>query len=74
MPDSENWKDIENDILSELHRLIDADDTDVDELVRTSLRNYNILFAEIHRTRSKYNTLWKSYADLKYREMNRGMN
>jgi hypothetical protein len=72
--DKENWKEIENDILSELRCLIDADDTDVDELVRTSLRNYDILFAEIHRTREKYNILWKSYADLKYKEMHRGMN
>tara|TARA_R100001163_G_scaffold65798_1_gene64980 strand:- start:5885 stop:6109 length:225 start_codon:yes stop_codon:yes gene_type:complete len=71
MPDSENWKDIENDIRSELHRLIDADDIDVDELVRTSLRNYYILFAEIHRTREKYNMLWKSYADLTHRERRR---
>ena len=66
MPDSENWKDIENDILSELHCLIDADDTDVDELVQTTLRHYNILFAQIHRTRRMYNEIWKEYANLRF--------
>lgn len=66
MPDSENWKEIENDMLSELHRLIDADNIDVDELVRTSLRNYNILFSQIHRTRRMYNEIWEDYANLRF--------
>lgn len=68
--DKQNWKEIEKDMLEELHSLIEADETDIDEVVRTSLRNYNILFGEIKGMRNQYHVLWKSYAELRYKEMN----
>lgn len=70
----ENWKEIEKDMLEELHSLIEADETDIDEVVRTSLRNYNILFGEIKSMRKQYHVLWKSYAELRYKNMHKEMN
>jgi hypothetical protein len=63
----QNWKELERDMLEELHSLIEVDETDIDEVVRTSLRNYNILFGEVKSMRQQYNILWKSYAELRYR-------
>lgn len=62
----QNWKELERDMLDELQSLIEVDETDIDEVVRTSLRNYNILFGEIKGMRKQYNILWKSYADLRF--------
>lgn len=72
--DKQNWKEMEKDMLEELHSLIEADETDIDEVVRTSLRNYNILFGEIKGMRKQYHVLWKSYAELRYKNMHKEMN
>ena len=62
----QNWKELERDMLDELQSLIEVDETDIDEVVRTSLRNYNILFGEIKGMRKQYNEIWKEYANLRF--------